>query len=55
MSNQEPDLIKRPRIEKGWNHARFTVATRLPTAVGRAKSLNRGTLQAIRAAARIKR
>lgn len=54
MADAEPDLIKRPRIERGWNHARFNVATRLPTAVARAKRLNRDTLQMIRSAARLK-
>ncbi len=54
MSNKEEETAQRPKAERGWNHARFTVATRLPTAVARAKHLQRATLQTIRAAARLK-
>ncbi len=54
MSSREDETAQGPKVERAWNHARFTIATRLPTAVARAKHLQHATLQTIRSAARLK-
>lgn len=55
MSSQEQEPFESPKVERGWNHARFSVATRLPTAVARARMMQRGVLNGIKRASKGKR